>query len=322
MADVYQLSFGQALTNGTNTYYAKTSKWNRIGAIQTDSLADTALFALPASLPSGTYSLTVVVNGFASNPTLFTNVAPLGVTISSKTEVSCNGNATGSATATASGGTFPYTYLWSPGGGTSATKSGLSAGTYNIKVTDNNSNTASASVSITQPTLVRDSISTYTCASHKTKATVGVKGGTSPYTYAWSPGGGTKATMSGLVNGTYTITVKDKNGCSASVVHTFSCAIAPPPHGGEADNDPDNTVLADMVNIYPNPSKGQFTISGLESGMMIEIYDYTGRKISSLESSETVLQLDLTGQSNGIYLLRILSKEGTLVTQKKIVKTQ
>ncbi|HTB31820.1 MAG TPA: T9SS type A sorting domain-containing protein, partial [Bacteroidia bacterium] len=308
------------LTNGTNTYYAKTTKWNRIGAVQTDSLADTALFTLPASLPAGTYSLTVVVNGFASNPTLFTPSAPLTVSISSETNILCNGNATGSATANASGGASPYTYLWSPGGGTLATKSGLSAGTYTINVTDKNANTATASVVITQPAPLRDSISTYSCSNRKTKATVGVKGGTSPYTYSWSPGGGTKATMSGLSNGTYTITVKDKNGCSVSTTKTFSCAIAPPPGNGEIDGDPDNLLSTEAVNIYPNPSKGQFTISGLENGMIVDIYDYTGRKISSMVSSETILQLDLSGQSNGIYLVRILSKDGTLVSQKKLVK--
>ncbi len=59
------------LTNGTNVYYAKTTNWNRIGAVMTDSLEDTAYFTIP-TMPNGTYSLVVTANGFASNPTLFT----------------------------------------------------------------------------------------------------------------------------------------------------------------------------------------------------------------------------------------------------------
>ncbi len=60
------------LTNGTDVYYARTTNWNRIGAVKTDSLEDTAYFTLPASLPLGTYSLVVVANGNPSNPVMFT----------------------------------------------------------------------------------------------------------------------------------------------------------------------------------------------------------------------------------------------------------
>jgi hypothetical protein len=60
------------LTDGSNVYYARTTNWNRIGALMTDSLEDTAYFTLPAGLPAGSYSLVVVANGNPSNPTLFT----------------------------------------------------------------------------------------------------------------------------------------------------------------------------------------------------------------------------------------------------------
>ncbi len=56
------------LTNGGNTYYATTYNWNRIGAVMTGSLPDTAIFVLPAGLPVGSYSVTVVANGNPSDP--------------------------------------------------------------------------------------------------------------------------------------------------------------------------------------------------------------------------------------------------------------
>ncbi len=133
------------LTNGTNVYYATTSNWNRKGALQTDSLEDSANFKLP-SMPGGTYSLVVVANGFASNPVLFTT---FGASISSVTNSACNG---GRATVTATDGVNPYTYSWSPNGGTKATASNLSAGNYTVTVTDASGCSATLGVTITAPT--------------------------------------------------------------------------------------------------------------------------------------------------------------------------
>ena len=59
------------LTSGTNVYYARSFNWNRIGAVMTGTLPDTARFVLPSGLPAGTYSLAVVVNGNASTPYSF-----------------------------------------------------------------------------------------------------------------------------------------------------------------------------------------------------------------------------------------------------------
>lgn len=54
------------LTSGTNVYYGRTSNWNSTG-VSRGNKADTATLTLPAGLPSGTYSLVVVANGFSSN---------------------------------------------------------------------------------------------------------------------------------------------------------------------------------------------------------------------------------------------------------------
>ena len=66
------------LTDGTNVYYAKTSNWNRIGAVMTDSLPDTADFVIPQMLQA-TYSVYVVVNGIPSNPVLLTTNCSAGI---------------------------------------------------------------------------------------------------------------------------------------------------------------------------------------------------------------------------------------------------
>jgi gliding motility-associated-like protein len=142
---------------------------------------------------------------------------------SSHTNILCNGSCTGTATAIPSGGTGPYTYLWSPGGQTTATINALCAGSYTCTVTDNVGATTTTSVTITQPTAITatQSQANISCnGGSNGSATVVASGGTPGYTYLWSPSGGTAATANGLGVGSYTCTITDANGCV--ITKTFS----------------------------------------------------------------------------------------------------
>jgi subtilisin-like proprotein convertase family protein len=154
------------------------------------------------------------------------SVPPLTVTTAG-TNISCNGGSDGTATATPSGGSTPYTYLWT-GGGTTASISNLSEGTYTVTVTENGGMTATSSVTLTEPPVLNltTSSTTATCGNSNGSATVSASGGTTPYTYAWS-NGGTTATISNLAPGTYTVDVTDANNCvkSTSVVVMGTNAI-------------------------------------------------------------------------------------------------
>ncbi len=77
--------------------------------------------------------------------------SPVSASISSQTNVTCNGENTGSLTVTASDGTAPFTYNWS-NGTSSATAGSLAAGTYTVTVTDNTGTTATTSATITEGT--------------------------------------------------------------------------------------------------------------------------------------------------------------------------
>lgn len=125
-----------------------------------------------SSLAAGNYTITVKdANGCtATVPVTITQPTSLSGSISSQTNVYCNGNSNGSVTVAGSGGTKPYFYYkYGTDGLTYYTTSGifnsLAAGNYTITVRDANGCTAPIPVTITQPSLLSDSITAQTNAS-------------------------------------------------------------------------------------------------------------------------------------------------------------
>lgn len=91
----------------------------------------------PTALCAGSYSvITADANGCNQNTTLFVN-ASAGVNVSATSaSASCGTCADGSATVTAAGGSWPYSYQWLPSGGTASVATGLTPGCYTVSVTD------------------------------------------------------------------------------------------------------------------------------------------------------------------------------------------
>lgn len=89
------------------------------------------------------YQYRCVVTGAGSvNSTAATLSVPTAISssVQSQSNVSTYNGTNGSATITVSGGTAPYFYSWAPSGGTSATATNLSAGTYTVTITDSTPN--------------------------------------------------------------------------------------------------------------------------------------------------------------------------------------
>ena len=153
------------------------------------------------------------------------NSAPVP-TITSFTNVTCFGLNNGSILAGVTQGTAPYHYLWT-NGNTTTTDSPLAPGTYSLTVTDTNGCKGTISQAITEPAVLKDSISAFSNVScfgiPNGSATVGVRGGTTPYSYAWNttPAQST-ATASTLPMGSYTVTVNDANLCSTTATVTIT----------------------------------------------------------------------------------------------------
>ncbi|SFS46515.1 T9SS type B sorting domain-containing protein [Sphingobacterium wenxiniae] len=176
-------------------------------------------------LSAGTYTVTVTDANSCQITRSFTITHPPALMASDggKTNVSCNGGSNGTATVNVVGGTgaYTYTYSWAPFGGTSQTATGLSAGLYTVTVTDANGCQTTQNFEISEPTsavviTTSDIMHVSTVGGSDGSATVDVMGGTAPYTYSWSPTGGTGATATGLSAGVYTVTVTDANTCTYS----------------------------------------------------------------------------------------------------------
>ena len=117
----------------------------------------------------------------------------------------------------ASGGTPPYSYTWSPFGGSNDTALNLHAGIYSVLVTDFLSCQAIVMVNITQPPSLNASISNYSdvdCfGGSNGYAIASVSGGTPTYQYLWS-NGVTSPANTNLSNGNYYVTITANHGCS------------------------------------------------------------------------------------------------------------
>lgn len=172
------------------------------------------------NLSAGNYTVTVA-NGSCSSTGSVTIAQPTAINLTTTATESVCGTPTGTASVSATGGMAPYTYSWSPSGGNGASASNLTAGAHTVTVTDANNcvQTATATVpSLNGPALSITNKEDVTCFGDADgTATVSATGGTAPYTYAWSPSGGTAVTAVDLDAGTYTVTATDILGCDVTI---------------------------------------------------------------------------------------------------------
>lgn len=231
-------------SGGTSPY---SYSWNTTPA-QTTSVTT-------ATLCAGNYIATVTdAKGCIASKATSVTQPPVLTVSASNIVPSCN-ICVGSGTANGAGGTGPYTYTWQPGGQTSQVPVNLCSGTQTLTVKDSKNCTATQTVNIPQTviTLVTSNGSPILCNNVCTGiAVTNPSGGTTPYTYSWSPGnpiGQGTQTITSLCAGAYTSLVTDKNGCSATNTISFA-------------NPPAITVTVNKTNATCNGScNGSATVT-------------------------------------------------------------
>lgn len=133
-------------------------------------------------------------------------------------QVKCFGDKTGSVTVDITGGTLPYSFVWS-NGVTKQNQTSLPAGDYQLTVKDGKGCSNTVNAKIAQPATLAISLDTVynvkCTGDNKGFVDISVSGGSLPYTYAWSNGAQSEDLVNTLA-GNYSVRVKDSNGCLAS----------------------------------------------------------------------------------------------------------
>jgi PKD repeat protein len=287
---------GSAAISATDVNTPLKYSWNT-------PAADTTLSV--KGLCAGNYVVIVTnkVNCITALAVLISEPAAISVSLA-ESDVLCKGASNGTATATVTGGASPYSYVWSPSGGTAAKASGLSANNYSVAVTDaNNCKMTSAAIAVSEPAVLQVSVkgSALVCNGNcNGSATANVTGGTAPYTYSWNTTPvQTSVTATGLCAGTYSVTIKDANGC----VVTGTTTIAQPApiilstsNTASTCNKANGTASVSIssggkapFSYFWNTGAATTNISGLSAGSyMVTVTDSSGcTKMASVGVSST-----------------------------------
>ncbi len=270
------------------------------------------------SLCAGTYSVTMSdSNGCISNYNITLSV-PNATAQSSPTL--CYGTCSGTATATLSGGTLPFTYLWS-NGDTTDTSFNLCGGIHSVIIEDAHQCTDSVNVTVNEAA----PISVTTFARHNPTCigcsdgyfVLNISGGVLPYTITWLPPNGNLVGHSflNLPAAAYTFTFTDALGCTVSYNDTLT-------------DQPDwirNAISENWFEISPNPAHDQFTIS-LPTGQAgtlkftvatLEINNVLGEKVYTAQLANRESCIVHRALPSGIYFVKVQTEQGSAV--KKLI---
>jgi gliding motility-associated-like protein len=231
-----------------------------------------------SGVPAGTYTCTVTDNNGCviasvanvSQPALLTSSVTSAPTL-------CHG-VVGSVSASAIGGTPPYTYLWSTAQSSSSLQS-LGQGQYSVTITDAHNCTTSSAVFVgtLNPTLqIAVSTASSICGGPSGSAQISaVNNGTAPFSYVWATGATTQ-NLTNLGPGIYSVTVTDHNGCTGNASATVDVYNTLPM---QVSSSPDycykgiGSVMAYAVGNppyqytwYTSPQQTTQTVSNLHAG--------------------------------------------------------
>jgi len=276
--------------------WINTNNGDTVRTISNSLTADTL-----SQITSGNYSVIISKAGSCGNAVETIIVSqPDAINANAVvSNISCAGNADGSIITTPSGGTGTLSYSWNTGE-TTSDLSGLSAGTYDLTITDLNGCTTISSVTITEPATIEaaSTVNNVSCYGNNDGAvTVTTSGGTGTYSYSWN-NGITTSDLSDVTPGTYWITITDANGCT----YITSATI----------NQPELLQAAstvDNVSCYGS-NDGSVVISTI-GGTTPYAYSWNDGTVTS----------DLNGVAAGTYSLTVTDGNGcTYVTTASIVE--
>ena len=266
---------------------------------------------------AGTYNVTITdANGCTQTASATVSEPPALTASASSTPAGCNGALDGTVTLTVGGGTSPYTYAWSNGAITQ-NLTGVASGTYNVTITDANGCTQTASATVSEPPALTAS-ATATPAGCNGAATgsvtLTVGGGTSPYTYAWSNGAITQ-NLTGVVAGTYNVTITDANGCTQTASATIT---EPQPFTVDVTAGPQICYQGSAIFTFSGgPANGtvNITVDGVAQTITL---DASGNYTLVVDPATSNVDVDVISVSDGTCTYDV-NDSGTVIVSPEIV---
>jgi hypothetical protein len=260
-----------------------------------------------SNLAAGSYSVTVtdnVTGCMQTGTVIVNNSSGITATVVSQMDETCQFAEDGSATISASGGTGPYTYLWSPGGDTTSTVSDLTAGNYIVTVFDYNGCPATLNLTIgfQHPApVINLGPDTVLCIG----TSLVLDAGSGYASYLWSDNS-TMQTLTVTTGGTYTVFVTDSNGCQNFDPIDVTFVICPV-------NNPSVVMPpVNMVSIYPNPAHEKVELvlntSLKESSVHVEVLNAAGEKLDIFDDAlkySYSRTIDISKYPAGIYYIYV-----------------
>ncbi len=240
-------------------------------------------------LPAGTYSVTITTGDntilvpgdiiLVENPAITSTVVVTNPT---------QGNTDGAIDLTVSGGTPPYTFLWSESAGNATTEDlvGLGEGMYSVTITDDNGCTLESGP-FSLGTGITGEVTGVACFGESTGAIdLSVTFGTGPYTFSWNDGN-TGEDRSGLAAGEYCVTVTDAN--SATMDRCFDV------------NGP-----ASAISVSANITDDENDVG--EGAILLSVSGGIGPYTYAWDNGAT--SQNLTGLSAGVYCVSVTDDFG------------
>lgn len=257
----------------------------------------------------GTYSLTITVGSCSSTTEtvdITVNETPT-ITASANATSVCEGDDIELTAGTLTGATYSWT---GPNGFTNSNQNPVisgatsaEAGTYSLVVTANGCSSASSDVTITvnAPASLSASGTDISCNGLTDGEATVIPTGAGPYSYAWTPGGSTNQTATGLGVGTYTVVVTDGNGCTSTEDVTIS---EPTAITLSTSTTPSQCTVDDgTATVTPSGGTGSYTYNWTPSGQTTAtatgigagIYDVEVTDANGCTESTTVTVPSLNG---------------------------
>ena len=255
------------------------------------------------NLAAGSYTVMVTdINGCTKTSTIVIVSSPVTNVTLNPTPTSCNKD-DGKVTLLTSGGANIKSYLWS-NGATTKSIANLSGGTYIVTVTDVNDCEIIDTVEVIGKVNPIVNLGPDINITQGTEATLDAGAG-NDLSYKWSTG---ETTQTIIVNalGTYSVTVTNAQGCSASDEIVIKLTTS------------NNEIeLSKMVNLYPNPTSSIINI-GLDYKINeIDIFNILNQKIK-ININDTNA-IDLSELECGIYFIKF-SLENDITVTKSLIK--